>query len=42
MMIVIRTFQQDRLRTWLPGLLLPFVGKITDYALNHRSLGTQA
>jgi hypothetical protein len=42
MVIGISTFEQDRLCTWLPGLLLPFVGKITDCALKHRSSGAQA
>lgn len=41
MTIGINTFRQGRLCIWLPGMLLmPFIGKITDYALNRRSLGT--
>lgn len=38
----ISTFRQNRLCTWLPGvLLMPFIGKVPDYALNRRSWGAQ-
>lgn len=43
MTIGINTFRQDRLCARLPGMLLmPFIGSITDYALNRRSWGTQS
>ena len=42
MTIGISTFRQERLCTRLPGLLvMPFIGKVTDYALNRRSWDTQ-
>jgi len=38
MTIGIRRYRQPRQVTWLPGmLLLPFVGRISDYAINRRS-----
>ena len=38
MVIGIRTFRDIRQAAWLPGLLLmPFIGKITGYAINRRS-----
>jgi sterol desaturase/sphingolipid hydroxylase (fatty acid hydroxylase superfamily) len=38
MMIGIRTFRGTRQAAWLPGLLLmPFIGRITAYAINRRS-----
>lgn len=38
MTIGITTFRQGRLCTWLPGMLfIPFVGRVTEYALNRRS-----
>jgi sterol desaturase/sphingolipid hydroxylase (fatty acid hydroxylase superfamily) len=37
MTIGIRTFREDRWCSWLPGMLaIPFVGKITGYAINRR------
>lgn len=37
MPIGIRTFREARLCAWLPGMLaMPFVGRVTDYALNRR------
>ncbi|MDA8349841.1 MAG: sterol desaturase family protein [Pseudomonadota bacterium] len=43
MAIGINTFRHGRLCTWLPGMLLmPFIGRITEYALNRRSWGTQS
>ncbi len=43
MTIGISTFREGRLCTWLPGLLLmPFIGKVTEYALNRRSWRTQS
>ncbi len=37
MTIGIRTFRQTRWCSWLPGMLaIPFVGKISDYAINRR------
>ena len=35
--IGIRSFREDRWCSWLPGMLtIPFVGKISDYAINRR------
>ncbi|MCW9059526.1 MAG: sterol desaturase family protein [Gammaproteobacteria bacterium] len=37
MEIGIRSFREDRWCSWLPGMLtIPFVGKISDYAINRR------
>ncbi|MEE8342631.1 MAG: sterol desaturase family protein, partial [Gammaproteobacteria bacterium] len=37
MSIGIRTFRETKWCSWLPGMLtLPFVGKVTDYAINRR------
>ncbi|HHJ17152.1 MAG TPA: sterol desaturase family protein [Gammaproteobacteria bacterium] len=37
MTIGIHTYKQPKLVSWLPGILvLPFIGKITDYAINRR------
>ncbi len=37
MTIGIRTFKEDRWCSWLPGMLvIPFVGKVQDYAINRR------
>ncbi len=37
MTIGIHHYREPRLVTWLPGMLaLPFIGKITDYAINRR------
>jgi sterol desaturase/sphingolipid hydroxylase (fatty acid hydroxylase superfamily) len=42
MTIGISTFRQERLCTRLSGLLvMPFIGKVTEYALNRRSWDTQ-
>ena len=38
MTIGIRTFRRPRLCAWLPGMLaIPFIGEVTDYAINRRS-----
>ncbi len=38
MTIGIRTFRENRICSWLPGMLaLPFIGKITGYSINRRS-----
>jgi sterol desaturase/sphingolipid hydroxylase (fatty acid hydroxylase superfamily) len=40
MTIGIRTFREDRWCSWLPGMLvIPFVGKVQDYAINRRQWG---
>ncbi len=40
MTIGIRTFRENRLCSWLPGMLaIPFIGKITGYSINRRSWG---
>lgn len=40
MTIGIHTFRDDKLCSWLPGMLaIPFVGKIQDYAINRRQWG---
>jgi sterol desaturase/sphingolipid hydroxylase (fatty acid hydroxylase superfamily) len=41
MTIGIRTFHSDKWCSWLPGMLvIPFVGKVQDYAINRRQWGT--
>ncbi len=38
MTIGIRTFREPRLCAWLPGMLtMPFIGPVSDYAINRRS-----
>jgi sterol desaturase/sphingolipid hydroxylase (fatty acid hydroxylase superfamily) len=40
MTIGIRTFRDARWCSWLPGILaIPFVGKVSDYAINRRQWG---
>jgi len=40
MTIGIRTFREPRQVTWLPGILaMPFIGRITAYAINRRQWG---
>jgi hypothetical protein len=37
MEIGIRSFREDKWCSWLPGMLtIPFVGKISGYAINRR------
>jgi hypothetical protein len=37
MAIGIRSFRRDKWCTWLPGMLaIPFVGKVSGYAINRR------
>ncbi len=43
MTVGINTFRQSRLCTWLPGMLLmPLIGRISEYALNRRPWETPA
>ena len=42
MKIGINTFRDIQHCTWLPGMLaLPFIGKITNYAINRRYWDTE-
>jgi len=42
MTIGIRTFRESKWCSWLPGMFaLPFVGKVTDYAINRRIWGKE-